>query len=188
VLVEDASAPSSLDLSKIHSQLDLVRSSPEELPTLLDTLVCDVLVTGILHEADKQRVFDALDSVKSVHRPVVIASPEDLLRPVRLEHPAFATELSVGQYTLSTEFMRLYRRQKPLHVAPSEFRVATLLMRHAGRPLTRTQIKNTVWGRESSVDERTVDGQVKRLRDALGGSVARSPIKSIRGVGYRWGA
>jgi len=52
--------------------------------------------------------------------------------------------------------------------------------------LTREQILNAVWGYEFPGEDRTVDTQIKMLRNSLG--AYRDMVVTIRGVGYKFEA
>ncbi len=64
-----------------------------------------------------------------------------------------------------------------------EFRLLTDLLHRRGRVQTREALLERVWGYTSSVETRTVDTHVKRLREKLG--EAGEYIETVRGVGYR---
>jgi two-component system OmpR family response regulator len=72
-----------------------------------------------------------------------------------------------------------------LALSPKEYDLLEVLMRHAGRVLTRSQLLERVWGFDYEGDERTVDVHVSWLRRKLreAGSAAR--VEAVRGVGYR---
>jgi two-component system phosphate regulon response regulator PhoB len=59
-------------------------------------------------------------------------------------------------------------------------------MTHPNRTYNREQLINFVWGLTSYIDERTVDVQVRRLRDELKPHQQHHLIKTIRGVGYQF--
>jgi DNA-binding response OmpR family regulator len=65
----------------------------------------------------------------------------------------------------------------------TEFKLLTVLMERRGRLQSREVLLNDVWGYESSIDTRTVDTHVRRLREKLGDSAAL--IETVRGFGYR---
>ena len=52
-----------------------------------------------------------------------------------------------------------------------------------GRVQSREQLLEEVWGLSSSLETRTIDTHVMRLRDKLG--TARAYLETVRGVGYR---
>ena len=72
---------------------------------------------------------------------------------------------------------------KAVHLTAVEFKLLTKLMESSGRVLERDYLLNCVWGYERTVDTRTVDTHVRRLRAKLGSS--SDMIESVRGFGYR---
>lgn len=67
-----------------------------------------------------------------------------------------------------------------------EYGILLYLMQNKGIVLTRDQILSEVWGYDYFGDDRTVDWQIKLLRNKLG--KYRDCIHTIRGVGYRFEA
>lgn len=65
-----------------------------------------------------------------------------------------------------------------------EYDILVYLMDNKGIVLTRNQILNEVWGYDYFGDDRTVDWQIKLLRNKLG--KYREYIHTIRGVGYKF--
>ena len=70
-----------------------------------------------------------------------------------------------------------------------EFDLLELLVRNAGRVLTRGQIIDRVWGSDYVGDTKTLDVHVKRLRAKIEED-PRSPslILTVRGLGYKYEA
>jgi len=64
-----------------------------------------------------------------------------------------------------------------------EFKLLRTLMQRRGRVQERDRLLNDVWGYESTIDTRTVDTHVRRLREKLG--PAGDVIETVRGFGYR---
>ncbi|MDR0839858.1 MAG: response regulator transcription factor [Christensenellaceae bacterium] len=72
---------------------------------------------------------------------------------------------------------------------PKEVEILYLLASHPGRVLDREQILSQVWGYEFFGDTRTVDTQIKRIRQKLPGAEGVPwGIKTIYGVGYKFEA
>jgi two-component system phosphate regulon response regulator PhoB len=65
-----------------------------------------------------------------------------------------------------------------------EFRLLVTFMANKDRVLTREQLLRDVWGIRAHADTRTVDTNVKRLRQKLGAAAA--VVETIRNVGYRF--
>ena len=64
-----------------------------------------------------------------------------------------------------------------------EFDLLCLLLRSAGRVVTRERLLREVWGYSFQGESRTVDVHVRTLRQKLGAAGER--IETVRGVGYR---
>jgi DNA-binding response OmpR family regulator len=63
---------------------------------------------------------------------------------------------------------------KPVSLTATEFKLLTLLAQRAGRVQSRDQLLHEVWDYDSSVESRTVDTHMRRLRFKLG-RAARHP-------------
>jgi len=86
---------------------------------------------------------------------------------------------------LDTESHRVSANQVPVDMGPTEFRLLEFFMTHPERVYSREQLLDRVWGRNSFVEERTVDVHILRLRKALSPSGYESMIQTVRGAGYR---
>jgi two-component system phosphate regulon response regulator PhoB len=64
-----------------------------------------------------------------------------------------------------------------------EFKLLVDLARHRGLVRSREKLLEAVWHHPSTLETRTVDTHVKRLREKLG--EAGRDIETVRGVGYR---
>lgn len=70
-----------------------------------------------------------------------------------------------------------------------EFELLELLMRNAGRVLTRGQLIDRVWGSDYFGDTKTLDVHIKRIRSKIEKQPAE-PVQlvTVRGLGYRFEA
>jgi two-component system response regulator RegX3 len=70
-----------------------------------------------------------------------------------------------------------------------EFELLELLLRNAGRVLTRGQLIDRVWGSDYFGDTKTLDVHIKRIRSKIE-SVPSEPtlLVTVRGLGYRFEA
>ena len=78
---------------------------------------------------------------------------------------------------------------EPVSLPLKEFELLEMLLRNAGRVLTRTQLIDRVWGSDYVGDTKTLDVHVKRLRAKLEpdpGNPAR--LVTVRGLGYKFEA
>lgn len=89
---------------------------------------------------------------------------------------------------LDTERHAVTVRGQEIAMPLREFELLELLMRHAGRVLTRGQLIDRVWGSDYFGDTKTLDVHVKRIRSRIEED-PKDPklLTTIRGVGYRFG-
>lgn len=69
-----------------------------------------------------------------------------------------------------------------VEVRHAEYRLLKFLLTHPGRVFSRAELLAEVWAADATLDERTVDVHVLRLRKALGR--ARTLVKTVRSAGY----
>lgn len=91
---------------------------------------------------------------------------------------------AAGDLELDRDKWRVYRAGRDVRLGPTESRLLEHLMGEPGQVFSRAQLRDSVWGPSSEIDERTVDVYVGRLRKALSNGLERDPIRTVRGVGY----
>ncbi len=91
-----------------------------------------------------------------------------------------------GKMQLDRGTMTASMGGKKLALTSTEFRLLELLVRRVGNIQSREVLLSEVWGYEASLDTRTVDTHVRRLRDKLGKT--GKFIETVRGSGYRLNA
>ncbi len=101
----------------------------------------------------------------------------DDLEPSRIE---------VGGVVMDTERHTVTLEGAEVRLPLKEFELLEMLLRNAGRVLTRMQLIDRVWGADYVGDTKTLDVHVKRLRAKL----ERDPadphlLVTVRGLGYR---
>ena len=105
---------------------------------------------------------------------------------LRRRHQENSLPVSFGPFTLDMESRALTRDGMPVALTPKEFGVLAHLAQHAGRPVTRDNLLDAVWGYNVLVTGRSVDRCIKTLRKKLE-TDPRHPryVKTVREVGYR---
>ena len=78
---------------------------------------------------------------------------------------------------------------EPIAMPLKEFDLLELLLRNAGRVLTRGQLIDRVWGADYVGDTKTLDVHVKRLRSKIEPDPANPKyLVTVRGLGYKFEA
>lgn len=95
--------------------------------------------------------------------------------------------LTVGDVTMDVERHTLRVRGDLLELPLKEYELLEVLLRNAGRVMTRGQLMDRVWGADYAGDSKTLDVHVKRIR----GRIERDPaspvmLVTVRGLGYRF--
>jgi two-component system response regulator RegX3 len=103
--------------------------------------------------------------------------PDDLVPPTLEAGPV---RMDVDRHVVSVG-------GEPVAMPLKEFELLELLLRNAGRVLTRGQLIDRVWGSDYVGDTKTLDVHVKRLRAKVEPDPA-SPkhIVTVRGLGYKF--
>ncbi len=144
-----------------------------------------LMLTARGEEADRVRGLDlgADDYVTKPFSPgELMARLRALLR--RARPLLVANALRCGDIVLDMGAHRVSRRNRDVHLGPTEFRLLRHLMEHPGRVMSRDQLLDAVWGRDADVEQRTVDVHIRRLRLALRQEGAPDPIRTVRSAGY----
>lgn len=92
--------------------------------------------------------------------------------------------LQVADLILNTITREVTRQGRPLRLTKREHGLLELLMRNAGRPVSRDAILESVWGFRSDVEENTVEAFVKLLRQKMDAPFSTKLLHTVRGVGY----
>ena len=97
--------------------------------------------------------------------------------------------LSGGGVTLDLDRHTVAVRGKEISMPLKEFELLEMLLRNAGRVLTRGQLIDRVWGSDYFGDTKTLDVHVKRIRSRIE-PVPSEPVSlvTVRGLGYRFEA
>ncbi|NQX29791.1 response regulator transcription factor [Microbacteriaceae bacterium VKM Ac-2854] len=107
----------------------------------------------------------------------------------RIEEPTEERIVSAGPVKMDIERHTVEVNGVETPMPLKEFELLEMLLRNAGRVLTRGQLIDRVWGSDYFGDTKTLDVHVKRIRS----KIERSPgdpklLVTVRGLGYRFDA
>jgi DNA-binding response OmpR family regulator len=115
--------------------------------------------------------------IKPFSIDVLLARLRAVSRRGEIPRPAC---LKVANVTLDPATRRVHRGRELLSLTPREYGLLELLMRNAGRAVSRDTILEAVWGLAADVTENTVEVFVRALRLKIGAKL----IQTVRGYGY----
>ncbi|MEV4069696.1 response regulator transcription factor [Nonomuraea fuscirosea] len=97
--------------------------------------------------------------------------------------------LAVGPVRMDVDRHVVAVRGEPVQLPLKEFELLEVLLRNAGRVLTRGQLIDRVWGADYVGDTKTLDVHVKRLRAKIESDPSNPRcILTVRGLGYKFDA
>jgi two-component system response regulator RegX3 len=102
---------------------------------------------------------------------------------------AFESVLEAGDVRMDVERHTVSVGGQETPMPLKEFELLELLLRNAGRVLTRGQLIDRVWGADYFGDTKTLDVHIKRIRS----KIEKTPsdpklLVTVRGLGYRFEA
>ena len=92
-----------------------------------------------------------------------------------------------GPYELRPQSRELYKQGTRLKVRPQPFQVLAILVEHAGSVVTREELRDLLWSKETFVDfEHGLNTAIKELRGVLNDSASKPRyIETLPKLGYR---
>ena len=144
-----------------------------------------IMLTARGEEEDRVRGLEtgADDYVTKPFSPrELVARVGAVLRRVR---PALAGErLAYSGLEMDTVSHKVRRDGTSVPLGPTEFRLLRHFLEHPGRVFSRERLLDSVWGRDSDIEPRTVDVHIRRLRKAINEGGRPDIIRTVRSAGY----
>ena len=114
---------------------------------------------------------------------------DELLARLRALHRRATADgeesLQVGDLVLDPSSRRATRGGAEIELSAREFDILELLMRRAGRLVTRFTILDEVWDGETDIRSNVIDVHVASLRSKIDRPFGTNTITTLRGSGYR---
>lgn len=144
-----------------------------------------IMLTARGEEEDRVRGLEtgADDYVTKPFSPrELVARVGAVLRRVR---PALAGEtLIYFDVEMDTVSHKVKRGGQTVPLGPTEFRLLKHFLEHPTHVFSRERLLDSVWGRDSDIELRTVDVHIRRLRKAINLEGLSDVIRTVRSAGY----
>jgi DNA-binding response OmpR family regulator len=141
-----------------------------------------LFLTARTHETEKVLGLD-LGADDYVTKPF---SPRELRARIRARlrdrQPPPSPVLRFGDVEVDAARVEVRRAGRLVEITPLEFKLLLTFLHNRGRVLSRDQLIDLAWGRDTFVTGRAVDAHIVNLRRKVGAE----SIASIRGMGYRF--
>ncbi|MGA7801847.1 MAG: response regulator transcription factor [Gammaproteobacteria bacterium] len=118
----------------------------------------------------------------------LVARLRAILRRTAAEHGEGAGDmvLRAGGVSVRPAGRTAEWRGQSLDLTSTEYNLLEVLVREAGRVVTKAELSEQALGRQLARYDRSIDMHVSKLRRKLGAAPdGRSPIQTVRGVGYQ---
>ena len=138
-------------------------------------------VTGLMTGAD--------DYVTKPFSPAELTARVDALyRRTGGDVEGDSGEISQPPFLLNTRNRTLEKNGQRVKLTQVEYSIMKLFMDNPGKALSRDEILDTVWGRDSFGELKTVDVNIRRLRIKIEDDPTNPTyITTVWGYGYKWG-
>jgi DNA-binding response OmpR family regulator len=170
-----------------------------EVPGLTGVDVLEHLRNAL--EWDGMVLFTTQHDAESDVAKVLNAGADDyLVKPLRKEEllarvgalsrrsntPQLPETLTLGPIRLDKERQEVTVNGEPVKLTAKDFQLTRYMMEHVGKLVSRDQLLKTIWGINETVNTRTVDVHMSRIRRKLGINPDMGyRIKTIYQYGYR---
>jgi DNA-binding response OmpR family regulator len=94
------------------------------------------------------------------------------------------TQLQAADLVLDPATREVKRAGSVVPLTKTEFVLLEMLMRNAGRVITRSRMIETAWGHDRDVENNTLDVFIRQLRSKVDLPGSHKLIHTIRGIGY----
>lgn len=163
--------------TEVCRQLRLQSSVPVIMVTALDTEVDKVVGLELGADDYVTKPFSQRELLARI-RAVLRRGQEIELIPDVIEAGGVRMDVERHEVAVDGESVRL---------ALKEFELLEMLLRNAGRVMTRGQLIDRVWGADYVGDTKTLDVHVKRLRAKIEEDPAHPVhLVTVRGLGYKF--
>ncbi len=95
--------------------------------------------------------------------------------------------IEIEELRIDPSVVQAFVDRESMDLTPTEFRLLHMLATERGRVVTRDELLQTLWGRQHTYRDRTVDVFVRKLREKIDRRAPRHTFIQTRyGVGYRF--
>lgn len=94
--------------------------------------------------------------------------------------------LKVQDLLIDTNTHQVKINEQLLDLTPNEYKLLLFFCKNPNKVYSRAQLLAQVWEDAEAIDERTVDVQIRRLRDRLKPFGYETFLQTVRGFGYQW--
>lgn len=149
-----------------------------------------IMLTAKSQETDKiEGLLNGADDyvVKPFSPKELVARIDSLYRRVSLLKEDKTEKFADGPFVIDFENRQLFKNDEEIDLTQLEFAIVSALVKNAGKPLSREQILDKVWGENFFGSYKIVDVNMRRIRQKLEDDPSNPEfILTVWGLGYKW--
>jgi len=144
----------------------------------------------VIFITSRDKELDIVTALKNGADDYLVKPPKYLELLARIESLSRRTKapsiVKLGAYEINQDMRSILLEGKPVELTQKEFMLASYMLQHPGKLLSRVHLLEQIWGLTADVDTRTVDTHVSRIRRKLAiGPDHGWQIVPVYGYGYR---
>ncbi len=145
-----------------------------------------LFLTGQSNVINKVKAFDA-GADDYLCKPYAYAELLARVKALLRRPPAYTEKiLQAGDITLDLDTCAVTISGEKIQMSPSEFALLELFMKNPGRVYSSDELLARVFKTESEATDEAVRQRVLRLRKKISSTVKQTPIKTVKGLGYKF--
>ncbi|MGH9082795.1 MAG: response regulator transcription factor [Acidimicrobiales bacterium] len=147
-----------------------------------------MVLTARSAERDKVRGLNAGadDYLTKPFSRVELLARLQAVRRRRVTAPVAQTSFDDGRVRMDFLHQQAYLNGDPVLLTPTEYRLLSALVRHAGQILSADQLVELAWDEPAGLAPARVKYAILRLRRKLDWESDDAPLRTVRGFGYRY--
>lgn len=149
-----------------------------------------IMLTAKSQEADKiEGLLNGADDyiVKPFSPKELVARIDSLNRRVSLLKEDKTEKFMDGPFVVDFENRQIFKNDVEIDLTQLEFAIVSALVKNSGKPLSREQILDKVWGENFFGSYKIVDVNMRRIRQKLEDDPSNPEyILTVWGLGYKW--